>query len=591
MKKQFIIVVFTLLCINVSAQNCFRLVWSDEFETNGAPDASIWGYDLGNSGFGNNEIQNYTNSRENSRIENGILIIEAKKGANGWTSARLKSQGKKNFTYGRIEFRAKLPAGSGTWPALWMLGESISTAGWPACGEIDIMEHVGKDPGVVQAAMHTPSSSGNTQNKGSIKVTDFSTAFHIYAVEWTETKMDFYVDNNLYYSYVPSVRNDQTWPFYKPAFIIMNIAMGGNWGSDAKYETGGLKNGIDPSLNSVRMEVDYVRYYNKTDKPAISGPAQVKEDQSVSFSVPATPGASYNWGLPVDATFKNGQNTNKIDVTWGKTSGNVSLTMELTCGSIELTPLKVLVKYLPTTSVFKIYDVAATNIGKWEEIPTAGNSVTLSSSISEMEVKYNVTNPSIYPTLKYTLGGIADLSYYNYINISLKTNASNPPSVIRLDVYDSNGSYNSSGIFKITSFNNDNQYHTYSAPIASVWPFSLAAITDLRLYINFGAGVSASQGEFWIKDVAFSKEQLLSNKSLFRDIPSFMVYPNPASNSLKILSNENIIKGFIINSAGLQVSSFRDTENVDISMLSPGFYSIVFHSSDKGLYKLNFVKI
>ena len=260
--KNYLVVLFCMfLGLSLQGQNNSCLVWSDEFDKNGSPDAANWGYDLGKSGYGNNEVQNYTNTSENIRIENGILIIEARKDANGWTSGRMKSQGKQSFTNGRIEFRAKLPAGSGTWPALWMLGENISSVGWPACGEIDIMEHVGKDPGVVQAAMHTTSSHGNTKNKGSVVVNDFSTAFHIYAVEWTETKMDFYVDNNLYYTYAPDIRNDQTWPYYKPQFIIMNIAMGGNWGSDTKLESEGLKNGIDPALNSVRMEIDYVRYY------------------------------------------------------------------------------------------------------------------------------------------------------------------------------------------------------------------------------------------------------------------------------------------------------------------------------------------
>lgn len=174
--------------LNSYGQDCYQLVWSDEFDTPGSPDPAVWGYDLGNSGFGNREIQNYTSSTENARIENGLLIIQAKKTGDGWTSARLKSQGKKSFTYGRIEFRAKLPAGSGTWPALWMLGESISTAGWPACGEVDIMEHVGKDPGKVHASLHTPSSYGATVNTAITTVTDFSTAFHVYAVDWTQDK-------------------------------------------------------------------------------------------------------------------------------------------------------------------------------------------------------------------------------------------------------------------------------------------------------------------------------------------------------------------------------------------------------------------
>ena len=373
MKKQLIIILLTILWGNVSGQNCYRLIWSDEFDKNQTPDISNWGYDLGNSGYGNNEVQNYTNSSENVRIENGILIIEAKKGSNGWTSARLKSQGKQSFTYGRIEFRAKLPAGSGTWPALWMLGEGISTVGWPACGEIDIMEHVGKNPGVIQAALHTPSSNGNTQNKGSSTVNEFSTTFHIYAVEWSESKMDFFIDNNLYYTYAPLTRNDQTWPFFNPSFIIMNIAMGGNWGSDTKYETGGLKNGIDPALKLVRMEVDYVRYFNKTDIPKISGLSQVYQDQATTFSVPPTPGVTYNWTVPFDAIITSGTNSNKIDVTWGAASGNVSLSMSLTCGNIVLSPLSVLVKFTPITSIYQIYNATNSNGINWVEVPTTEN--------------------------------------------------------------------------------------------------------------------------------------------------------------------------------------------------------------------------
>ncbi len=237
------------------------LYWSDEFNGKGAPDTTFWSHELGSHGWGNNEIQNYTANPENSRQEGGVLIIEAHKNNNEWTSARLVSRGKFNFTYGRIEFRAKLPAGSGTWPALWMLGENIATVDWPACGEIDVMEHVGKNPGVAQAALHTTHSHGNTINKQEIAVPDFNTAFHTYEASWTKDKIDFLVDGKIYYSFSPEEKNDETWPFNKPFFIIMNIAMGGNWGSDVTLESGGLKNGIEPSLTKARMEVDYVRVY------------------------------------------------------------------------------------------------------------------------------------------------------------------------------------------------------------------------------------------------------------------------------------------------------------------------------------------
>lgn len=587
MKKQLLIFFLAILWVNVSGQNCYRLIWSDEFDKNGAPDPVNWGYDLGNHGFGNNEVQNYTNSPDNARIENGILVIEARKGSNGWTSARLKSQGKQSFTYGRIEFRAKLPAGSGTWPALWMLGENISTIGWPACGEIDIMEHVGKDPGMVHAALHTSSSYGNTQNKGSIKVSDVSAAFHIYAIEWTETKIDFYVDNTLYYSYSPLTRNDQTWPFNKPAFIIMNIAMGGNWGSDTKYESGGLKNGIDPALSLVRMEVDYVRYYSKTEQPKISGPVQIQDGQTVEYTVPPSPGVTYNWSVPADATINSGQNTNKINVTWGNSSGNVNLNMEVSCGNFDLTPLPVLVMFRPSTSVYKIYEASQSQNILWKEIPGNGNTISL-SLVPDLEVNYNITNTASLPTLKYQLGGVADLSYYNYIYLTVKTNESNPPAIIRLDVVDNNGNYNSAQIFKITSFTNGNQFHTYSGGITSIWPFNLGAVTELRMYVNFAPEGKTGQGVFWVKDVFFSKELLMKNKTVYNS-PKYKVFPVPAATSLIVEPNSEIKQVNILNLSGQLIHTFT-TGEIDVRLLSKGFYNLIITDMDNNLHVKTIVK-
>lgn len=248
---------------NIDSTQAGDLVWADEFDENGAPDADKWTYDIGHgtNGWGNNEVQNYTDNTENVRVEDGHLVIEAHKKDGDWTSARIKTQGLKSFKYVTVKVRAKLPKGSGTWPAIWMLGSNITDVGWPACGEVDIMEHVGKDPGVVHSALHTPSSYGNTQNTGTKEVADFNEAFHVYEAEWTSEQITFRIDGEAFYSYNPNEKNDQTWPFNDQFFLIMNIAMGGNWGSDPQYETGGRKNGIDPELTQARMEIDYVRVY------------------------------------------------------------------------------------------------------------------------------------------------------------------------------------------------------------------------------------------------------------------------------------------------------------------------------------------
>jgi hypothetical protein len=229
------------------------LIFSDEFDSPGSPNTSKWTYDIGATGWGNNESQYYTNRTDNVVIANGILKIIAKKenyeGAE-YTSTRMKTQGKFDFKYGKVEVRAKLPIGKGTWPAIWMLGSNITTADWPACGEVDIMEHAGNRQGIVQSAMHTLSSYGNTSNVGSQTLADVSTSFHVYAVEWTSEKMIFSVDGKVHYTYNPATKNSSTWPFDAKQFLILNVAMGGTFGGT-----------IDPAFTQSNMEIDYVRVY------------------------------------------------------------------------------------------------------------------------------------------------------------------------------------------------------------------------------------------------------------------------------------------------------------------------------------------
>ena len=231
------------------------LIFSEEFDYTGAPDTSKWTYDIGrgSGGWGNNESQYYTNLADNVVVENGVLKIIAKKedyGGAAYTSARLKTQGKFNFTYGKVEVRAKLPEGGGTWPAIWLLGSNITTVGWPACGEIDIMEHVGNNPGRIISAIHTPSSYGNTQNKAEKSVPNATSEFHVYGLEWTSEKLKFSIDGNGYYTYSPAIKNADTWPFDSNQFIILNVAVGGTLGGN-----------IDPNFSAGTMEVDYVRVY------------------------------------------------------------------------------------------------------------------------------------------------------------------------------------------------------------------------------------------------------------------------------------------------------------------------------------------
>ena len=236
------------------------LVWADEFDKPGLPDSTKWGYDVGGNGWGNKELEYYTDKRpENARIENGKLIIEARKEAykgSNYTSARLLTKGIAEWKYGRVEAMAKLPKGLGTWPAIWMLGKKVATTGWPLGGEIDIMEHVGFDEGVVHGTVHTEAYNHvkGTQKGKQINVKNVTGDFHLYAIEWTADQIDFFVDDQKYYSVQKAVlgSTDAQWPFDQPFFLILNVAVGGGWGG---------QKGVDESIWPQRMEVDYVRVY------------------------------------------------------------------------------------------------------------------------------------------------------------------------------------------------------------------------------------------------------------------------------------------------------------------------------------------
>lgn len=235
--------------MTVTVSVVLSLVWSDEFDTPGQPDASKWGYDLGAGGWGNNELQYYTNRADNASVSGGTLKITLKAenfSGSPYTSARLLSRGRYSFKYGKIEARAKLPAGGGTWPAIWMLGDNFGSVGWPACGEIDIMEHVGNQLNRIFGTLHYPGRSGGNADGGSILISNATTEFHKYTVEWNATSIRFLVDDVLFFTYV----NSSSTPFNQNFFIILNVAMGGNFGGT-----------VDPAFSSSSMEIDYIRVY------------------------------------------------------------------------------------------------------------------------------------------------------------------------------------------------------------------------------------------------------------------------------------------------------------------------------------------
>lgn len=234
----------------------WKLVWADEFNYKGLPDSSKWNYDVGNHGWGNNEKQNYTSANTaNARVNGSKLIIEARKEKSDsvpYSSARLVTRGKASWQYGKVLVRARLPKGLGSWPAIWMLADGMKQ--WPDDGEIDIMEHVGYDPGMVHGSVHCKKYNHviNTQKTAKTVVKNFSEKFHVYGVEWNKDSVQVSVDGKIFFTFKNEHTGYEAWPFDNKMHLLLNIAVGGNWGG---------QKGLDDKTMPWKMEVDYVRVY------------------------------------------------------------------------------------------------------------------------------------------------------------------------------------------------------------------------------------------------------------------------------------------------------------------------------------------
>jgi len=312
MKKIFLSFCLAIL-FGVSFAQTREIIWADEFDYEGLPNPEKWGYDVGGGGWGNNELQYYTKDRlQNARVEGGNLIIEAIHefyGGNVYSSARLITKNKGDWKYGYFEMRAILPSGRGTWPAFWMLPTDWEYGGWPNSGEIDIMEHVGYDPPLVHGTVHTKLHNGGngTQVGNSISVPACESEFHIYGCEWTETQIKMYVDNQLYFTF-----NNQNfwenWPFDKRFHILLNIAVGGNWG--------GVE-GVDANAFPAKFIIDYVRVYAPGTSP--TGLNENNADKIIVYPNPTEANffvdlGEYNSASPLDISIYNvlGQKINNM---------------------------------------------------------------------------------------------------------------------------------------------------------------------------------------------------------------------------------------------------------------------------------------
>ncbi|NOW91058.1 beta-glucanase (GH16 family) [Clostridium beijerinckii] len=369
--------------VTAKADTGWNLAWSDEF--NGTSiNTSNWKYETGGDGWGNNELEYYTNRSENARIENGNLVIEARKenysGMN-YTSARLKSQGLKNWTYGKVEARMKLPAGQGVWPAFWMLGENISQVSWPKCGEIDIMEHINNES-AIHGTIHWDSTGNNTHAQyGAASPNIDVTQYHVYSIEWDASSIKWFVDGTQYLEANIANNINGTEEFHKPFFILFNLAVGGNWP--------GNPDGSTPF--PAKMYVDYVRVYQHGDNNPTPAP-----------TAPAVPS-----GLSAAAS-----NQSSINVSWNASSGATGYDLKVDNNIISNVTSPYVNSGLTENSTHT-YAVRAKNANG-----TSGWSNSISATT---KASSNPTTGSWAPNTAYKVGDIVSYNGKNYKCIQAHT--------------------------------------------------------------------------------------------------------------------------------------------------------------------------
>lgn len=527
-----------------------NLVWSDEFDTNGAVNPVKWHHQTqlpaGGSWF-NGEVQHYTNELANSSINNGFLKIKAIKEpytnqgvTKQYTSARLNS--KFAFQYGRIDVRAKIPVDQGTWPAIWLLGKNVNedggffdaeygTTDWPACGEIDVMEHgitQSQPTNYVQSAIHTPSSFGNTSNIGGTIASDLVNNFHVYSMNWSPFQITFLLDGVAYYTYNPAVKNASTWPFDAPQYILLNIAMGGIAGT------------IPASFTDATMEVDYVRVYQNT---------LVDTEAPTNFT--ATLGTVT--GSTVELLLNANDNSGNVMYTVNYGSNTITV-----AGTSGVQKSVVVPNLTPSTNyVFTVTaaDIAGNTFVNNPLTVNATTAIILSCSGTDTEsqqgtfaIGYNYEFETIGTDVKITFE-MLDTAPVGVVAFLWKQN---PFTETQMD--------NVSG----NKFTKTITGQTVGSTISYAVKFAFAGGLAVTKYVQYVVGENCNLGT--IK---------------FSDLDSFS-FKNPAKDFLEIQSVVPIDKVEIYNMTGALVQiSTVDNNKIDINKLPSGIYIVKVHSGSQ----------
>ena len=526
------------------------LVWSDEFDVNGAVNATNWFHQTqlpaGGSWF-NGEVQHYTDQLTNSFVNGGFLNIVAKKEpytsqgvTKQYTSARLNS--KFAFKYGRVDVRAKLPIQAGTWPAIWMLGKNVNedggffdaafgTTNWPACGEIDIMEHgitPSQPTNYIQSALHTPSSFGNTSNIGGAIANNLGTDYHVYSMNWSPYQITFLLDGVAFYTYNPAVKTPSNWPFDLEQYLLLNIAMGGIAGT------------IDPSYTQSSMVIDYVRVYQNV---------QVDTQIPINFTVTVGNVTSSSVQLLLNATDNSG------NIVYNVTYGSTTVTSAGTSGvqkSLVISGLNSNTNYTFSVAASDISGNNATNNSIVLNATTTGvigcNGTDTVASQGSFTTGYNYAFETIGTDVKITFE-LLDTDKVGVVAYLWKQSpfAETPMSNV------------SGNIFTHTITG-----QTIGATINYAVKFAYANGMSVTRYISYvvGSNCTMSQNDFM-------------------DFSDFY-FTNPAHNYISIESTSDIDKVEMYSLIGAKViSQTTNTNEIEVSNLSKGVYLMVVYSGNK----------
>ncbi len=583
--KTILIIFFSLLVISSYSQDslCNNLLWNDEFDYSGAPDTKKWGYDLGGGGWGNNELQTYTNSRDNSWVEDGKLFIKAIKKNNSWSSARLVTKGKGDWLYGRIEVRAKVPAGTGIWSAIWMLPTDWEYGGWPKSGEIDIMEHVGYDVNRIYGTVHTESlnHSLGTQQGSNILVQTAYDEFHNYAVEWDKEKIKIFVDGNLYFTFNNRHTTYKEWPFDKREHLLLNIAIGGSWGG---------AQGIDPNISEAIMEIEHVRVYElKPEKPEVTGSGIIVPGQEVIFSTQNDDRYSFNWIFPEDVQIVNGSGTNEIKVKWGNSGGSVKVEMLSPCDTLISDPFEV--KTISGNNTFVIHNFDNEEI-EWKAVSSLKNTINLIQDENDaVRVNFDVNNTTANPSIEYAFSSPINFKEYCKMVVSIKTEEGTSPSNIRIDLIDENGLSDQGNLFKIDNPVKSGNFEVYAHIFGKGnSSFNIEKVLKIKIYFNYGVYGEKGSG-FFIFNPIEMKIPSASSKRLTQN--NLIIFPNPVYDFLNLENTDGKMLT-IYDSMGKLVFKKelkqRGTEKLNVSFLKRGMYYLRI-SNDNETFISEFVKI